>query len=418
VNASGTVDQAILPLTMMQSPRSKARRMKNTLRMIALPMMFALSACATVAQRVPYDATSIATAPLLAGGSIRFWASGDDATYRQWTEAMLAHRVANGLPAPATLLAVSGGSDKGAFGAGLLNAWTRRGGRPDFDIVTGVSTGALIAPFAFLGSTEDATLRALYTTIESRDIYRPRVLGGLLGGSSLLNSAPLAQLISRYVTPAFLDRIAARHRQGRRLLVMTTHLDAQRGVIWDMGAIAASSSPRRLTLFREVLLASSSIPGAFPPVLIDLERQGENLSEMHVDGGTISGFFALPQRILESTPAPPPGSAIYVLYNGQLEPKFEVTSPRTLSILGRALETLLGEADRANVANLREFTRERNIGFFVCSIRPASMEEGARMFDTGRMRKLYTLGQHEGSSATGCLTKTGGGALPASAAAK
>jgi predicted acylesterase/phospholipase RssA len=156
------------------------------------------------------------------------------------------------------------GIRQGAYSAGVLNAWSRQGGRPSFDIVTGVSTGSLIAPFAFLGEQEDGELKAIYTGVSRKDIYHQRILSGLFGGPSLMSTRPLQALIARHITPALLDRIAAQHRRGRRLLVMTTNLDAERGVIWDMGAIAASDTSDRLSLFRQVLLASASIPGVFP----------------------------------------------------------------------------------------------------------------------------------------------------------
>lgn len=375
----------------------------------------ALSACATFPQRTPYTLADLSAATPLPGGVVRYWASDDDEAYRRWGESVLRQRQGRGISAPATLLALSGGSDKGAFGAGLLNAWSRRGDRPVFDIITGVSTGALIAPFAFLGREEDATLMRIYTSISSKDIYRQRVLSGLFGGASVLDSKPLSRLIAHYVTPAFLERIAAQHRAGRRLLVMTTQLDAERGVIWDMGAIAATASPQRLALFRQVLLASSSIPGAFPPVLIDMTGQGRSFAEMHVDGGTVSGFFTLPRAMLLTEAAgttAPPGSAIYVVYNGRLDARFDVTKPRTFSILSRALTTVLGEADRTNVADLRSFAQDHNIGFSVCAIQRATPRDDAPLFDTAHMRELYAMGEREGTSATGCLAKGGEMGVP------
>lgn len=376
----------------------------------SMPIVAALvlSSCATLPARTPYGPADLAAASSLPGEVVRYWASGDDDAYHRWGEGLLRQRQGSGMSAPATLLALSGGSDKGAFGAGLLNAWSRRGDRPAFDIVTGVSTGALIAPFAFLGRNEDATLTQIYTNISSKDIYRQRVLGGIFGGASVLDSKPLSQLIARYVTPRFLDRIAAQHRRGRRLLVMTTQLDAERGVIWDMGAIAASASPQRLTLFRKVLLASSSIPGAFPPVLIDMTGRSRSFAEMHVDGGTVSGFFTLPRAMLsagETGSTAPPGSAIYVVYNGRLDAQFDVTRPRTFNILSRALSTVLGEADRTNVADLRGFARDRKIGFTVCAIQRSTTRDDAPLFDTAHMRELYAMGEQEGTSANGCLTK-------------
>ena len=167
------------------------------------------------------------------------------------------------------------------------------------------------------------------------------------------------------------DGDSAKHRRGRRLLVMTTQLDAQRGAIWDMGAIAASASPERLALFWQVLLASASIPGAFPPVLIDATVDGRRISEMHVDGGAIGGFFTLPIGIVATVaPAPRTGAAIFQVYNGVLEPDFEVVKPKTFSVISHALATVLGQFDRNNADQLRAFARERNVPFMSARLCP------------------------------------------------
>jgi hypothetical protein len=302
------------------------------------------------------------------------------------------------------VLALSGGSDKGAYDAGLLNGWTKRGDRPSFDIVTGVSTGALIAPFAFLGPEEDATLTAIYTGISGRDVYKQRVLRGVLGGESLLDSAPLADLIARYATPALIERVAAEHRRGRRLLVMTANLDAQRGVIWDMGAIASSGSPRRLGLFRQVLLASASIPAAFPPVRIEVTANGRIFEEMHVDGGTVAGFFVLPRSVMATTPPDAPShGGIYVIYNGRFRPEFKVVSPRTFSIASRALYTVLAEVDRTSVEALRAYAQDRRIDFVLCAVEEETPAKQPPLFDTAYMRGLYAVGRDEAASTDGCL---------------
>ncbi|TCM14386.1 patatin-like phospholipase [Novosphingobium sp. PhB165] len=382
------------------------RRMSFSRLLAAMLMSSMLAACATMPPRSPYSVGDLAQASAVQAQPVRFWAKGDDAAYRRWGEILRQDRAESGLAAPATLLALSGGSDKGAFGAGLLTGWSRTGTRPEFDIVTGVSTGALIAPFAFLGSAEDPTLTAIYTNISSKDIYRKRVLGGLLGGPSLLDSRPLAALIARYVTPALLDRIAAEHRRGRRLLVMTTQLDAQQGTIWDMSAIAASNEPERAALFRRVLLASASIPGAFPPVLIDTTIGGRRISEMHVDGGAIGGFFTLPTGLIAANPAAPrSNAAIFLIYNGVLEPDFEVVKPRTLTIMSHALGTVLGQLDRNNADELKAFARDRGIPFHLCALVPAEIDTKAPLFDRDNMRTLYAIGEARAGQATGCLKR-------------
>lgn len=364
-----------------------------------------LAGCASWPDRVPFTAAEQAQARVMPGAPVRFWADGPAADFGSWRREVLAAQPRDDA-APTSLLAISGGSDKGAFAAGVLTGWSEAGTRPEFTIVTGVSTGALIAPFAFLGSAHDATLRALYTGIGPDDIYRTHLVSGLLGGASLLDSAPLERLIARHVTPGLLAEIARAHAAGRRLLVMTTNLDAQRGVIWDMGAIAASDSPGRLALFRRILLASASIPGAFPPVLIEAEAGGRRFSELHVDGGATSGFLALPRSVLrsEERSASPRSAAITLLYNGRIAPHFDVVEPRTFEIMRRALTTALTEADRAAIADVRRFARRHGIGFALCAIDEDFPESDSDLFDTEFMRSLFDYGAQRAAAEGGCLT--------------
>lgn len=198
----------------------------------------------------------------------------------EWTQALERQRKALGLPSNAALpaarfLAISGGGDEGAFGAGLLVGWTDAGTRPEFQVVTGVSTGALIAPFAFLGTEYDRELREVYTTISSDDILSTRnVVAGVLK-DALSDTTALWRLISRYVNEQMMAGIAREYAKGRLLLIGTTDLDAQRANIWNIGAIAASGHPGALDLIRKILRASSAIPGLFQPVLIDVELTGK-----------------------------------------------------------------------------------------------------------------------------------------------
>jgi predicted acylesterase/phospholipase RssA len=169
-------------------------------------------------------------------------------------------------------LALSGGGPDGAFAAGLLAGWTEASDRPEFEIVTGVSVGALIAPFAFLGPNRDAELSSLMTGIRTEDVLDFRFFGALRGALGVADPAPLRRRLSAVVDNAMLADIARAHRDGRRLLVVTTNIDAARPVLWDMGAIAEAGARQ---LFLDVLLASASIPGAFPPVPIVVEAGGE-----------------------------------------------------------------------------------------------------------------------------------------------
>ncbi len=194
-------------------------------------------------------------------------------------------------------LAVSGGGDNGAFGAGLMNGWTETGTRPEFKMVTGVSTGALIAPFAFLGPDYDAALREVYTTMTPEKVYRARGLSAALFDDAMADTSPLAAMIARYADQKMLDAIAREYQKGRLLMIGTTDLDAQRPVIWNIGAHRGQRPPGALDLFRKILRASAAIPGAFQPVLIDVEIDGRKYQEMHVDGGAIAQLFLYPPSI-------------------------------------------------------------------------------------------------------------------------
>lgn len=354
-----------------------------------------LSACASWPKRPDLPATYQAQASVPGFGTIRRWSDAPAADWAVWRAEWEADRARAGVQSGPALLALSSGSDKGAFGAGYLAGWTARGDRPNFDVVTGVSTGALIAPFAFLGPDQDATLREIYTGIDARDIYRVRPLRGLTGGPSFADNKPLARLIDRYLTPGLLDRIGEEHRRGRRLLIATTNLDAERGVIWDIGAIAVSRSSDRLTLARRVLLASASIPGIFPPVLIDAEAGAHRFQEMHVDGGTAGSVFGLPPAVIWGGRRAAPShrnASITIIYNGKLARRYEVVQPRAFTIVGRALTTLISENDRGSLAAYRAFAAENNVAFQIAAIGEAFDAPSKSLFDRAYMRRLYNYG--------------------------
>ena len=213
---------------------------------------------------------------------------------------------------------MSGGGADGAFAAGLLNGWTQSGKRPEFTVVTGVSIGALLAPYAFLGSKFDEELRSAITTITGADIFEDRPTH-----ESFLDTWPLRRLLEKRVTPELVAGVAAEHRKGRRLLVVTTNVDAGRRVIWDMGAIAQKGDEAAIKLFRDVLLASSAIPGFFTPVLIEVEANGKKFQEMHIDGSVTAPFFVAPEAVLEpGSKLRLPATELYIVLNGAAGARF------------------------------------------------------------------------------------------------
>jgi predicted acylesterase/phospholipase RssA len=246
---------------------------------------------------------------------------------------------------PADYLAISGGGDDGAFGAGLLVGWTARGDRPVFKVVTGISAGALVAPFAFLGSKYDYELSTVCSRIGSRDIFHRRGLLSLITSDGVADDKPLAALIDKYVTQEVLTAIAREYRKGRLLFIGTTDLDDRQTVIWDMGAIASSHDAGALALFRQVMLASTSIPGIFPPVMIDVEYAGKRYQEMHVDGGVMRQVFLLPPRFVHELTAKSRFSErerhMYVIRNGRIDPQWRSIVRRATTVAHHAIDALI-----------------------------------------------------------------------------
>ncbi len=301
------------------------------------------------------------------------------------------------------ILVISGGGSDGAFGAGLLNGWTRTGKRPQFDVVTGVSTGALIAPFAFLGPKYDSRVKELYTRYSTEDILRPNVIAGLLGGTALTSSEPLAALIRKYLTGRIIAKIAAEHKRGRRLLVGTTNLDAERPVIWNMGEIAADGSARSRRLFRRIILASASIPGVFPPVLISVHVNGKVLQEMHVDGGTTDNTILVPiqtnlSQLDRKLNGRPLRRKLYVIVNSHLDPQFRKVDSSTIDIAGRSILTLIKQQTQGDVLKLYNFASKNRLDFNLAVVPKSFRLKRDEPFDRAYMAALFDVGKKLGAA--------------------
>jgi hypothetical protein len=292
---------------------------------------------------------------------------------------------------PAYFLAISGGGDNGAYGAGFLNGWTAAGTRPQFKVVTGVSTGALIAPFAFLGPKYDYVLERVYTTTSQKDIFKKRGLMGALFGDAMADTRPLAKVISTYVNRALLDEIAAEYAKGRLLLVGTANLDSLEPVIWNMTAIAASKDPRAISLFSNVLLASASIPGAFPPVMMDVNLGGTRYQEMHVDGGTIAQLFLYPPSV-SLAGAPQRKRVAYIIRNARLDPDWASTERRTMTIAMRAIDSLTRTQGVGDLYRVYATTQRDGVDFNLTFIPATFNVPHKEQFDTAYMKALYEVG--------------------------
>jgi hypothetical protein len=329
---------------------------------------------------------------------VRFWADVPPSDLDVLIAQLGEQRRAAGIGDETYMLALSGGADNGAFGAGLLNAWTRLGTRPEFTIVTGVSTGALSAPFAFLGPDYDEELRAVYGGFPRDRIFRLRNLFSILPSASVADTQPLADLIAHFADEEMLAAVAREHRRGRRLLVQSANLDAQRAVIWDLGAIADSGAPDALMIFRKALLASASIPVAFPPVLFQVEAGGRIYDEMHVDGSVISAATVLAEwqvdldEMARRNGAMPKAISMYVVRNGRIAPEPEIVNHALIPIAGRSINTLLKMQGVGDLLSAYTAASVRGADYFVTWIGEEFQHEYPGPFDPGYMTALYEYG--------------------------
>lgn len=364
-----------------------------------------LAGCGTTLQRNAPPAELMAEAKIPDMPDVRAWAGRRSAGMERDLEESFRQESREDFPVGADglvlypQLALSGGGPNGAFGAGLLNGWTKTGQRPVFKIVTGVSTGALMAPFAFVGPSEDDALREFYTTTKSSDIFTPprSMLRQLLSGESLADTGPLADLIARHVDVEFLHQVAQAHARGRRLYVGTVDLDSQRFVVWNMGRIAQYRNSEALDLFRKVVLASASIPVAFPPVFFDVDVQGARYDEMHVDGAVAANVFYNGGVFSASAARRRAGIAdgredIYIVHNGQLGPVAKVT-PRTLrGIAVRVLESAGKAAVVGDLFRIYAVALHEDAGFHWITLPDGIEITGTELFDPVKMRQLYDIG--------------------------
>jgi predicted acylesterase/phospholipase RssA len=296
---------------------------------------------------------------------------------------------------PAAYLAISGGGDNGAFGAGLLNGWTKAGTRPTFKLVTGVSTGALISPFAFLGPDYDARLKEMYTAISMKDIANVKSILSAVYGESMADTTPLWNLLKKSVTQEMLDAIAAEHEKGRILLVGTTNLDVRRPVIWNITKIAASHRPGALELVHKILLASAAIPGTFPPVMIKVEAEGKSYDEMHVDGGTATQAFVYPAGVRMQELSQKSGvdreRRLYVIRNARLDPEWAEVDRRAMTIAVRAITCLIQYQGLGDLYRTYSISERDGVDYNLAYIPPTFQIPHTTEFDAGYMRPLFDL---------------------------
>ena len=366
---------------------------------VFLAAVLLVQACSTLPERTPIPEESYSESLVLGMSGLRHW--GDEVLQLvpdlppEPTLEDLRAALPGFVGRELHILAISGGGANGAFAAGLLNGWSESGDRPQFTVVTGISTGALIAPFAFLGSDYDHFIKGFYTQYSTEDLVEQQGwLRSLFRGEAGFDTSRLRARIAGYVDEGLMEAIAEEHRQGRYLFIGTTNLDAARPVIWDIGAIAESGKPGALDLIHDIILASASIPVAFPPVLISVESGGKAYDEMHTDGGVSRQSFlftlAAPEDSIRSLNIVGQGRA-YLIRNSKLEMPWRPVERRMLDIAGRSASSLVHTQGLGDL--YREFLAARKFGVdFNLAYIPSTFDaESEELFDLSYMQKLYAL---------------------------
>ena len=362
--------------------------------------MLVLVGCAGAPERQPVPPEYTLKAGIPGIPEARFW--GDEwptfaaERFEEFTVADFQREFDGIYDKPHNYLAISGGGANGAFGAGLLVGWTERGDRPEFSMVTGVSTGALTAPFAFLGADYDDKMKEVYTTTSTEDIATKRSMFAALSGDSMTDTTPLKALIARYIDAEMIDAIAREHKTGRRLFIGTVNLDAGRSVIWNIGAIAASDYPQRITLIQDLLRASAAIPVAFPPVVISVEAEGKQYDEMHVDGGTGSQVFVYPAaadwRLITRKLKVKGKPQVYVIRNSFLDPDYQGMKRSVFPIASRTIESLIRTQGIGDLYQIYALCDRDGNDFNLAYIPSTFTDEPTEGFDPVYMKKLLDLG--------------------------
>jgi predicted acylesterase/phospholipase RssA len=382
--------------TFVSDPQSHPNH-RPFLLVLIFACTLALSSCGSVPDRHPYLTDANALGTIGSFGDIRFWGDSAPADFMDRIKTMTSQQAEALQPGlygtEHDYLAISGGGQNGAFAAGLLVGWTKLGTRPEFEMVTGISTGALMAPFVFLGPQYDHVLREIFGSYSTKDIMKKRSRIKGMTGDAMASSAPLRELLERYLTPAIIDQLATQHRIGRRLFISTTNLDAQRPVIWNLTAIAATGLPEARQLIIDVILASASLPAALPPVFFEVEVDGQIYDELHVDGGVTSQVFVYPAAVdwklvtqqlkVKGTPQ------VWVIRNSKLNPHFEPIKGSLMSIAGSSVDSLIRTQGIGDLYQIYTNALRDELEFNLAFIPPDFDVESDEYFDAQYMRALF-----------------------------
>jgi predicted patatin/cPLA2 family phospholipase len=367
-------------------------------RSVLVPLLALVAACAHVPDRAPLPFDHVDDAAVLGIPRARMWGDAPPPWTHEWfnrSSTELRERYSGVYGRPHTYLAISGGGENGAFAAGMLLGWTAAGDRPEFTTVTGISAGALVAPFAFLGPEYDEVLKRVSSELKADDVYKKRGVIRALRTDAMATTEPLQALIAKYVDEEVMEKIAAAHREGRTLNIGTANLDSMRPVIWRIGPIANSGHPDALALIRKILLASASVPAAFSPVLIPVEVDGRTYDELHVDGGAASQVFLYPvgldyDQVLTKL-AVPGRPKVYIIRNSRLDPMYEEVENKLFPIAGRSLDSLIRTQGIGDLYRIYLQTCRDGLEFHLAYIPADFTAKSDGEFDRAYMQALFDL---------------------------
>lgn len=377
----------------MRNSQNKISRITLTVFLVIM-----LVACGSAPRKEALTSTQLQMASIDGFSDIRYVPSTQLGTSTFLEELKVAiPKRETGPDRTSNYLSLSGGGDNGAFGAGLLIGWTAQGTRPTFDQVVGISTGALIAPLAYLGSSYDDVLRDVFTNVTPKDIYRERGVLGLLLNDAMADNAPLAALIEKNVTTTMLDDIANQYQaKGRLLLIGTTNIDTGQIVLWNMGKIASYKTPESAHLFRKIMLASAAIPGAFPPSLFEAALDSKEFNELHVDGGLAVQIYLYPGAVTKIALAQgvmkQKKRNAYIIRNAKISIDQSTTERNGLGIVDRALKKMIQAQGVGNLYQIYEIARRDNISFNLAFIGDDFIHPHPAEFNQEYMRALFDYG--------------------------
>lgn len=373
---------------------------KSLHNVVWFSVLLVLSACSAKPRMYEAPSADKYTSATIPGyHNIRYW--GDQTS--EYVDVTIERLKANkSIKKRVDILALSGGAEDGAYGAGFLKGWSERGDRPEFTLVTGISTGALIAPFAFLGSEYDGVISRLYTETSQKNIFLFTPFTALFGGSAVADTAPLRQILREEIDAAFVAKLAKEGQKGRVLHIGTTDLDAQRPVVWDITKIAQSGQRNAPKLIRNIMLASASIPGAFPPVLIDVLIDGKRHQELHVDGGVTRQIFVYPHdldvRRFQTKLGIHPQKTFWLIRNTKISPEYAAVPLSLSDIAERSMSTLIKYQGRGDLYNIEALARRDGFKMYITNV-PSNFDLPLKeMFDSKYMKALYQVGYEQGRS--------------------